>query len=123
METNYEVHSSGGLIGGAIGLIFGLIGLAIGLIFIISMWKIFVKAGEPGWAAIVPIYNYIVLIKIVGKPIWWIVLLLIPCVNLVVVVLLLIELGKSFGRGALEGIIFPILAFSDAKYVGTKTPM
>ena len=88
------------------------------------MWKIFEKAGKPGWAAIVPIYNIVILLEIIGKPVWWIVLMLIPFVNLIVGIMLYIELAKSFGKGAGVGIacIFVvglfILGFGDATYVG-----
>jgi hypothetical protein len=100
--------------------------LVVGLLLVASMWKIYAKAGEPGWAAIVPIYNIIVWCKIVGRPAWWIILLLLPCVNIVILVLLCIDLAKSFGKGAgfgiglvLLGIVFfPILAFGSAQYVG-----
>lgn len=93
---------------------------------IASMWTIFSKAGKPGWAAIVPIYNFIVLLEIVGKPWWWLLLMLIPIVNLVILIIVYHKLSLSFGKGAgftvgliLLGIIFlPILAFGDAKYVG-----
>ena len=68
------------------------------LLVIASLWKIFVKAGKPGWAAIVPIYNLVVLLEIVGKPIWWIVLFLIPCANIVAAVLVALGLAKSFGK-------------------------
>ena len=54
------------------------------LIVVIGLWKVFVKADEPGWAAIIPIYNYYVILKIVGRPWWWLLLLLIPIVNLIV---------------------------------------
>ena len=97
---------------------------AVLLLAIISMWKIFTKAGEPGWAAIVPIYNFIVLLKIAGKPAWWIVLLLIPFVNIVIAAILSIALAHNFGKSTgfgiglfLLGFIFgPILAFGDARY-------
>ena len=100
--------------------------IAVIIFLVACYWKIFTKAGKPGWAAIVPIYNIIVLLEIVNKPVWWIVLLLIPCVNLVVMVLVIIELAKVFGKSTgfavgllLLGIIFlPILAFGDAEYQG-----
>lgn len=117
--------------GGAIGMLVGLlcqlvIFLGITLPTIAGMWKVFVKAGKPGWAAIVPIYNWIVLLEIVGRPIWWIVLLLIPCVGIVIAILVCIDLAKSFGKEAGFGvglallffIFFPILGFGDAKYRG-----
>ena len=88
------------------------------------MWKIFTKAGEPGWAAIVPIYNFIVLLKITGKPVWWFVLLLIPCANFVVLILLMIALSKKFGGGTgttvglilLPIVFIPMLGFGSAQY-------
>ena len=93
---------------------------------IAALWVIFTKAGEPGWASIVPIYNGIVLLKITGKPTWWIILYLIPCVSIVVSIIVMIELAKSFrketGFGIGLALLFPIfgcmLAFGDAKYMG-----
>src|SRR5207247_3757401 len=58
--------------------VFAVVWVALAILMIAALWKIFVKAGEPGWAAIVPIYNLIVILKIVGKPLWWIILFLIP---------------------------------------------
>jgi len=100
--------------------------LAMVVFQIICMWKIFEKAGKPGWAAIVPIYNIIVLLEIVGKPTWWIILMLIPIVNLIVLILVWHQLSLSFGKDGLYtvglillGIVFfPMLAFGEAKYVG-----
>ncbi|MCL4816967.1 MAG: hypothetical protein KJZ56_10035 [Flavobacteriales bacterium] len=100
--------------------------MAIIVLMIASMWKVFTKAGKPGWAAIVPIYNIIVLLQIVGRPTWWIILFLIPIVSLIIMIMVMIDVAKSFGKGGgfaagliLLGIIFwPILAFGDAQYVG-----
>ena len=100
--------------------------LAVVILMIASMWKVFTKAGKPGWAAIVPIYNLIVLLEIVGKPTWWLLLLLIPCVNLIIFIMVYHRLSLSFGKDVgftigliLLGFIFmPILAFGDAQYVG-----
>jgi hypothetical protein len=93
-----------------------------------SMWTIYSKAGKPGWAALVPIYNLIVLLDIIGKPWWWLLLMFIPIVNFVVIIMIYHNLSLSFGKGAgftvgliLLGIVFlPLLAFGDAKYVGTN---
>ena len=100
----------------------------IAIVFLIgaSMWTIFTKAGHPGWAAIIPIYNMIILLKIVGKPTWWILLFLIPIVNYVFIIWTYNMLSKSFGKeeGFTVGLIllgivfFPILAFGDSKYLG-----
>lgn len=89
------------------------------------MWKMFVKAGKPGWACLIPIYNTIVMLQIVQKPIWWLILLLIPFVNIVASIILMVELGKAFGKGAGWSIVFLILlggigtlilGFGDSKY-------
>ncbi len=103
-----------------------LLYVAIMVLMIVSMWKIFEKAGKPGWACIVPIYNMIILFEIVGKPWWWLLLLFIPIVNIVFAIWTMNLLSKSFGKseGFTIGLIFlgfiflPILAFSDATYGG-----
>lgn len=100
--------------------------LAIVVFLIASLWKIYEKAGQPGWACIVPIYNLYILLKIVGKPTWWIILMLIPFVNIIFAIWATNLLSKSFGKseGFTIGLIFlgivfyPILGFGDAKYVG-----
>lgn len=99
--------------------------LAIIVLMIASMWVIFSKAGKPGWASIVPIYNLVVLLEIVGKPWWWLVLMLIPIVNIVILIMVYHNLSLSFGKGGgftvgliLLGVVFlPILAFGNAKYI------
>ncbi|WP_028456721.1 DUF5684 domain-containing protein [Chitinilyticum litopenaei] len=101
-----------------------LIYLAILVGVFAGFWKTFTKAGKPGWAALIPIYNIIVLLEIVKKPLWWVVLFLIPIVGLVVAILVMIELAKKFGKGAGFGlglaflgfIFFPLLGFGDAQY-------
>lgn len=98
----------------------------IWIISVIGKWKIYEKAGQPGWAAIIPIYNYIVLLEIVGKPIWWIILLLIPCVNIVILIWLANLLSKSFGQSEgftvgmilLPMIFYPLLGFGNYTYLG-----
>ena len=116
--------------GGAAGTIGALIYLAIIVVVIVALWKIFVKAGKPGWAAIIPVYNIIVLLEIIGKPIWWIILFFIPCVNFIVSILVALEIAKCFGKGAgfaiglilLPFIFYPILGFGDARYLGPAAP-
>jgi hypothetical protein len=103
-----------------------IVGLLIALLLIVAMWKVFTKAGQPGWASIIPIYNLYIWCKIVGRPGWWIILMLIPFVNIIVGIILCIDMAKSFGKGAgfgiglaLLGVIFiPILGFGSAQYQG-----
>jgi len=119
-----ESGRGAGIVGALFGGAFFLVWLAVLVLVFVSLWKIFEKAGKPGWAGIVPIYNLIVLLEIVGKPLWWIVLFFLPCVNIVGWVLVTVELAKSFGKDVgyavgmilLPFIFYPMLAFSDARY-------
>lgn len=126
--SNIDVNTGAAAAAAGAGLVTLLIQGIIALFYIIVMWKIFTKAGQPGWAAIIPIYNVIVMLQIAGKPIWWFILMLIPVVNIVIGIIVIIALAKSFGKGGgfaagliLLGFIFyPILAFGSAQYVGPE---
>ena len=125
--NNYD-SSSVGAAAGIAALISALIIpiIIVSVVMIIAHWKIYEKAGKPGWAAIIPIYNLIVLLEIVGKPLWWIILFLIPCVNIVFLVWVTNLLSKSFGQSEgftvgllLLGVVFyPILGFRNYQYLG-----
>jgi len=112
--------------GQAPGPLFWIFWLAFMILMIAACWKIFTKAGQPGWASIIPIYNWYILCKIVGRPGWWVILLLIPFINFIIGIILCIDLAKSFGKGVgfgigliLLGVIFfPILGFGSAQYQG-----
>ncbi len=98
--------------------------LAVIVLMVAGMWKTFQKAGEPGWAAIVPIYNVYVMCKIAGKPGIWVLLFLIPIVNIVIAIIVYIAIAERFGKSAgfgigllLLGFIFwPMLGFGDDTY-------
>jgi hypothetical protein len=98
--------------------------LAVMIFMLVAMWKVFTKAGKPGWAVIVPIYNIIVMLEIAGKPLWWIILMFIPIVNFVIAILVMAGMAKNFGKGAgfvvgllfLPIIFYPILGFGSATY-------
>ena len=123
--------STAGSAGGAVAGLFVLV-IQLGLIVLIiaSLWKIFTKAGQPGWASIIPIYNLIVLLKIAGKPLWFIILFFIPFANIVAAILVALAVAKNFGKsgGFVVGLIllpiifYPILAFGDAKYTPSAAP-
>ncbi|HYU07972.1 MAG TPA: DUF5684 domain-containing protein [Gemmatimonadales bacterium] len=108
------------------GPVFWIVMCALIVLEIAAMWKVFEKAGQPGWAAIVPIYNLIVLIQIAGKPVWWILLYFIPIVSLIIAIIVLHNISVNFGKGVgftlgllfLSPIFFPILAWGDAEYRG-----
>jgi hypothetical protein len=106
------------------GLGIAIVELVLVLIAIAGIWATYEKAGQPGWGSIIPIYNAILLLRIAGRPVWWLLLLFIPFVNLVVIILVMIDIARNFGKGvgfgwglAFLGFIFyPILGFGDAYY-------
>ncbi|MCE1225234.1 MAG: DUF5684 domain-containing protein [Geobacteraceae bacterium] len=108
------------------GAIISLLYLVMIVAAIAGMWKVYEKAGQPGWAAIIPIYNLVVLLQIVNKPIWWIVLLLIPLINIVILIMVSIALAEKFGKGGgfavgmvfLPFVFYPLLGFGDERFQG-----
>lgn len=102
-------------------------GFVVFLVLVFALWRIFEKAGKPGWAAIVPIYNVIVLLEIVGKPWWWIILMIfVPLGSIIWGIWTINLLAKSFGKNEwftvglifLSIIFYPILGFGIATYKG-----
>lgn len=120
MDSDYSA------LGAGIGILGWLLYMAVIVFYIVCMWKVYTKAGKPGWAAIVPIYNILVQLEIVGRPWWYLLLLFIPVVNVVIGIMILLDLAKVFGKDTgfgiglilLSFIFIPILAFGDAKYQG-----
>lgn len=112
--------------GSTSSLISLVIALVIALFYLVATWRIFTKAGKPGWAVIIPIYSTIVLLGIIGRPWWWLLLLLIPFVGLVVGIIIINDLSKSFGHGLgytlgllfLSLIFIPVLGYGGSRYVG-----
>lgn len=116
--------------GAGVGILFFvLIYLAIVVLYIAGLWKVFEKAGQQGWLAIIPILNIYILIKIAGREGWWILLFLIPCVSFVVAAIVYIDVAGKFGKSAAYGIgmwllgfiFIPMLGFGDATYQGDTT--
>jgi len=124
VEDGTAASEGGGMIAALLGGAFSLVGLLIAVIVIAGMWKMFEKAGQPGWAAVVPIYNIWVLVQISGKETWWFVLFLIPCANFVAAVVICMAIARKFGKDTLYGIglallpfvFFPMLGFGTAQY-------
>ncbi len=108
----------------AVGLGFLIFWGAFVILMIVSMWKVFSKAGQPGWAAIIPIYNIYILLKVAGKPGWWLILMIIPIVNFVIGIITVLAIAQRFGKGGgfavglllLPIVFYPILAFGSAQY-------
>lgn len=109
--------------------------LVLSIIGIIGMWKLFQKAGQPGWAAIIPIYNTYILLKIADKPAWWLVFLLLSLIpfvgvfiSLVFSIVIGIEVAKRFGKSEVYGAVlcgilgvgYLMLGFGSAQYQGPQ---
>lgn len=108
--------------------IFGLFWFALAVLMVVAQWKVFAKAGQPGWAALIPFYNVYIMLTIAGKPGWWLVLFFVPIANFVVVILMLLALVRAFGKGGgfvvglilLPIIFWPILAFDGSTYTAPQ---
>jgi len=101
--------------------------LALVLLSIVTFWRFFEKAGRPGWASIIPIYNLYIMLKIAGRPGWWLLLYLIPGVNIITHVVVAVDIAKAFKKSTAFGVVglwlfsfigFMILGFGSAKYKG-----
>ena len=109
-------------------LFFFIIYFGIIALMIISMWKVYEKANKPGWAAIVPVYNLIIMLEIAKKPTWWVAMYFVPFANIVFMIMTMNGVSKNFGKDegftvgmVLLGVVFwPILAFGSAQYVDNK---
>jgi len=106
----------------------GAIGAAISFAFLaavaIGRWKVFEKAGQPGWGAVVPIYNLYLLLQVARRPAWWLVLYFVPLLFLIPLVVVPLDIAKHFGKSAAFGIglmflgfiFYPILGFGNSRY-------
>jgi hypothetical protein len=121
-QTMLVAQEGGG--GGAGGLLFLVIWLALVVGFIAGCWKMFEKAGQPGWGILIPFFNVYLMVKVAGRPDWWFLLFLVPVVNMIVGVIVTIDIAKNFGKDVafalglifLGFIFYPILGFGDAQY-------
>lgn len=124
--TTYNDAAAAGF--GAVWIVYAVISVALSVLMIISMWKIFVKAGREGWISLIPFYNLWTLFEIGGQKGAYIFFMFIPCagpiIYLVFEIKAYLEIAKRFGKDTSFGVLsiffpyvtFPILAFSDAKY-------
>lgn len=126
--SSYEYGSAltatdASILAGMFGFFAGLwlVFLIIAVVMVVAMWKVFIKAGRPGWAAIIPIYNTIVLLEIAGRPAWWVLLILfVPFANIILLFIAYVDIAKKFGKDAVWGVVmlgilgivgWPMLAF------------
>lgn len=108
--------------------VYTVVMLAIVVLTIIAFWRIFKKAGKPGWASIIPFYSQYCMFDIAWGNGWLFLLTFVPCVNFVITIMLYLKLAKSFGKGTgfgiglifLNTIFVLILGFGDAQYIGPQ---
>lgn len=120
--------SAAGIIAGGVLMVTMAVAFAFLAVIFAAGWKIFTKAGQPGWAVLVPFYNLLIGLRIVGRPDIWLLYCLIPGVNVVIQIILWIDLAKSFGKDTvfaiglilLPVVFLPILGFGDARYLGPQ---
>jgi hypothetical protein len=125
-----QQDATNGVMAALFGSTMMMVFLAILAVVIIGMWKVFTKAGQPGWAALIPLYNLYILLKIAGRPGWWLILYFVPLANIVVAAIVSMDVAKAFGQSAVFGIVllfllsgigYLILGFGSARYIGPQT--
>lgn len=107
-------------------IVYSLIVLAIAVVALVGLWKVFQKAGKPGWGAIVPFYNLYCLFEMSFGTGWLFLLMLVPCVGQIMLIIMWVKLAVAFDKGVgfgigilfLPFIFLPMLGFGDAQYVG-----
>ena len=125
MES-YE--AAGMAVGAGVMIVYMLFVLAISVFMVVAMWKMFTKAGNPGWGCLVPFYNNYCLFEIAFGNGWLFLLTFVPCVNFVFLIMLYFKLAKAFGQGVgfgfgllfLNPIFVAILGFGNAEYIGPQ---
>lgn len=120
---------------GAAFAVFAIVYIGILVLIIASQWKIFSKAGQPGWAVLIPFYNLYVYTQVIKRPGWWMLLYfsaVIPIIGAIVLLVIAIidtnRLSKVFGKSAgytvglifLGFIFYPMLAFGSATYDASR---
>lgn len=123
-EVTEQLHSPKAFLLSSLSSLLLQIVLLLLLIMVEAQWKVYTKAGKEGWASLVPVYNIIILLEIVQKPIWWLFMLIIPGVNIIFAVRMVNSLAKRFGKGDgftaglifLPFVFYPLLGMSDAEY-------
>jgi Family of unknown function (DUF5684) len=122
--------AAGGIMAALFGSTMLMVILAMVAVVVIGGWKVFVKAGQPGWAILVPIYNAYILLQIAGRPGWWLLLYFIPVVNIAIAVIVAMDIAKAFGQSPVFGVVllfllsgigYLILGFGSARYIGPQT--
>ena len=111
-------------IGAGIRGSFVILYLIVYVIEIVALWRVFSKANFPGWGALVPFYNTYLVCKVAGRPGWWMFLVLVPVLNIAILILLMVDISRNFGRSLgfafgtliLPVVFVPILGFGSSEY-------
>jgi hypothetical protein len=123
LSTTTDTGNTGGLV------VSNIFSIVIGVLAIIGLWATFLKAGKHGWAAIIPFYNIYTLMKVAGRPGWWLVLYIIPIVNIVIAIIVSLDVARRFGKSAVFGVVglwlfgfvgYLMLGFGSAVYRGDE---
>lgn len=128
MESYDAYDAAATVISSGVMIVYSLFCLALAIVMLVAMWKIFVKAGKPGWACIVPFYSQYCLFDIAMGNGWLFLLSFVPCVNFVMTIICYLKLAKAFGKGTgfglglifLGPIFTMILGFGKAEYIGPQ---
>ena len=133
VDYGYGYGNATSLLGGlaAVLVIISLVCAVASILMLVSMWKVFVKCGKPGWAAIIPVYNMYIMCEIAEKPWWYILLFLVPFANIYAMFVLYDGVAKKFGKttGFIIGMMFlpfvfwPMLAFSKNDLIDVSVPV
>ena len=104
------------------------LGAVVAALWSAGAWRILAKAGRPGWLALVPVYNAVAICRVAGKPGWWVVLFVVPIVNVILCLTLGVAIANAFGKRPRFGlglglwptqpVFYLLLGFGRATYVG-----
>ncbi len=111
-------------------LVFLILYLAVLVLMAAGAWKMFEKANQPGWGVLIPVYNLVLLLRVGGKPLWWLILMIIPIVSIIPMILIPMAIARNFGKGGgyaiglifLPFIFYPMLGFGSAEYCPSGLP-
>lgn len=126
MYDNYDAAYAA--VGTGVALVYSIFVIVLAVLTLVAMWKVFVKAGKPGWACLIPFYNMYCMYDIAWGNGWMFLLTFIPCVGFIFGIIMLFKLAKAFGQGTgfgfgllfLNTIFILILGFGKAEYIGPQ---
>jgi signal peptidase I len=85
--------------------------LALQIVHFLGTWKLYKAAGYQAWQAAIPVYNAVILMKIINRPLWWVILLFIPTINLILFSVIWVEILRSFGKNSVKDTLLGLVTF------------